>query len=311
MANVYLYIVGVQVMTYNKIEVRKVTPRIGAEVFGVDLSKELDDVTFKEIHKALLENQVIFFRNQEMGLEQHKDFGRRFGELHVHPASPSPKGHPEILNIHADGNSTRVAGETWHTDVSCDLEPPMASILKLHQVPSAGGDTLFSSMYAAYDALSPTLKEFLKTLTAVHSGEHVYRGRYNYDKGQREDSKDKFPEHEHPVVRTHPESGRQSLYVNSGFTTRIVGLEKDESDALLSFLFAHNAKPQFQCRFRWANNSIAMWDNRCVQHYAMWDYYPEVRSGYRVTVKGDRPFFDKKGWEGKLNRYVKNSQDAA
>ncbi|WP_101674639.1 TauD/TfdA dioxygenase family protein [Alloalcanivorax mobilis] len=288
-------------MSYRNIEVRKVTPRLGAEIHGVDLSQELEEDTLAEIRRALVDNQVIFFRDQDMTLDQHKAFGRRFGELHVHPAAKSPEGHPEVLPIHADEHSRYVAGEAWHTDVSCDEEPPMASILRLHTVPECGGDTLFSSMYAAYDALSPRMKEFLKSCKAVHSGEHVYRGYYQTGKGQREDTQNAFPEHEHPVIRTHPESGRQSLYVNSGFTTRIVGLNKDESDALLKFLFNHIAQPQFHCRFNWRKNSIAFWDNRCVQHYAMWDYYPEVRSGYRVTIKGDRPYFDSEGVEGELN----------
>jgi taurine dioxygenase len=277
-------------MRYDLIRVRRLTPRIGGEISGVDLSRPLDDATCREIRAALLEHQVVFFRDQDITLEQHKDFGRRFGELHVHPASPSPQGHPEVLRIHGDANSKRVAGEAWHSDVSCDAEPPMGSILRLHTVPEVGGDTLFSSMYAAFDALSPAMKDFLSGLNAIHSGEHVYRGRYEYSSGQREDTQTAFPQSEHPVIRTHPETGRQALFVNYGFTTRIVGLEPRESDALLRFLFDHCARPEFQCRFRWEAGSIAFWDNRCVQHHAIWDYYPQVRSGYRVTIKGDRPF---------------------
>jgi len=288
-------------MSYQRIQVKKVTPRLGAEIHGVDLSKELDEETFAEIHRAWLDNQVVFFRDQELTLEQHKALGRRFGELHIHPSTKAPEGHPEVLPIHADKNSRYAAGEAWHTDVSCDAEPPMASMLRLHTVPEYGGDTLFCSMYAAYDALSRPMKEFLKTLTAVHASEHIYRDHYGHQKGQRADTKESYPESEHPVIRTHPESGRQALFVNSAFTTRIVGFSKSESDALLGFLFNHIAQPQFQCRFSWRANSIAFWDNRCVQHYAMWDYYPEVRSGYRVTVKGDRPFFDPEGLEGELN----------
>lgn len=278
-------------MSYEVIKVRKLTPRIGGEISGVDLSKPLDDKTFREIKAALLENQVIFFRDQDITLDQHKDFGRRFGELHVHPAAPAPEGHPEILRIHGDANSKRVAGEAWHSDVSCDLEPPMGSILRLHTVPETGGDTLFSSMYAAYDALSQPMKDFLSGLTAIHSGEHVYRNRYEYNSGQREDTQKSFPQSEHPVIRTHPETGRQALFVNYGFTTRIVGLPQQESEALLAFLFDHCARPEFQCRFKWEVGSIAFWDNRCAQHHAIWDYFPQVRSGYRVTIKGDRPFY--------------------
>lgn len=279
-------------MTYEKIQVRKMTPRIGAYISGVNLADGVDDQTLQEIKNALWENQVIFFRDQDMTIEQHKKFGRLFGDLHTHPASPmAPEGHPDVLTIHADKDSTRIAGEAWHTDVSCDAEPPMGSILRLHTVPESGGDTMFSSMYAAYDALSDTMKDFLKGLTAVHSGERVYRRSYGYTKGHRSDVGDTFPEHEHPVIRTHPDTGRQTLFVNSGFTSHIKGFHPSESEMLLSYLYAHIARPEFHCRFRWEPGSIAFWDNRCAQHHALWDYYPNVRSGYRVTIKGDRPYF--------------------
>jgi taurine dioxygenase len=158
----------------------------------------------------------------------------------------------------------------------------------LHTVPLAGGDTLFASMHAAYDALSPRFKAFLEGLTATHSGDHVHR-RTNALLGL--DDRDKvFPKASHPIVRMHPVTGRKALYVNGGFTTHIDGLPKEESRAILDFLFAHGTRPAFQARFRWQPHSVAFWDNRCVQHMALWDYFPQVRSGYRVTVKGDRPF---------------------
>lgn len=274
-------------MSYQTIAVEPLTPVIGAEISGVDLSRPIPPATFKEVHAAWLDHQVVFFRDQELDLEEHKAFGRRLGELHVHPAAPSPEGHPEILVVHADANSRTVAGHGWHSDVSCDAEPPMASILRLTQVPSPGGDTLFASMYAAHDSLSDTMQRFLSGLTAVHGSEHVYRGRY----GSREQLRDgDYPRSEHPVVRTHPETGGKALYVNSGFTTHVVGMKPAESRALLDFLFEHLKNPELQCRFQWRPNSIAMWDNRCVQHHALWDYRPEVRHGYRVTVKGDRPY---------------------
>ncbi|MSO77581.1 MAG: taurine dioxygenase [Alphaproteobacteria bacterium] len=270
------------------IEVRPMTPRIGAEIFGVDLAKPLGNQQFQEIHDALMAHQVIFFRDQAMDLEQHKAFGRRFGELHIHPGSPGPEGHPEILIIHGDAKSKRVAGEVWHSDVSCDPEPPMASILHINTLPEVGGDTLFASMYAAYEALSEPMQQFVGGLTAIHSGEHVYRGRYK-DRGV-DDAAKVYPEAEHPVVRTHPVTRRKGLYVNFGFTTRIKQLKRPESDALLRFLCEHATKPEFHCRFRWRKNSVAFWDNRCVQHQAMWDYFPQTRSGFRVTIKGDKPF---------------------
>jgi len=274
-------------MTYQAIRVEKLTPLIGAEIEGVDLSQPLDERTFKEIHEAFTENQVIFFRDQTLTVDQHKSFGRLFGELVVHPAAPSlVDGHPEILVIHADEKSKHVAGENWHTDVSCDPTPPLGSMLYMHELPPVGGDTLFASMYAAYDALSEPMKRFLEPLTAIHDGEHVYRGRYGVD-----ESGKTYPKAEHPVIRTHPVSGRKALYVNRGFTTKIAQLKRHESSALLEMLYQHIEIPEFQCRFRWKVRSLAFWDNRCVQHHAMWDYYPQRRHGHRVTIKGDKPFY--------------------
>ena len=273
-------------MPYVSIQVDKLTPHAGAEIRGVDLSQPLDERTFKEIHDALIDSGVIFFRDQHLTPDQQKAFGRLFGELHLHPAAPRELAdHPEILVIHADEKSKHVAGENWHSDVSCDLEPPMGSILYMHELPPVGGDTLFASMYAAYEALSEPMKCFLEPLTAMHEGEHVYRGRYGVD-----DTGKTFPKAEHPVVRTHPVSGRKALYVNGGFTTRIVQLKRPESDALLQLLYRHVETPEFHCRFRWQVNSIAFWDNRCMQHHAMWDYYPQRRHGHRVTIRGDKPF---------------------
>ncbi|MBI3825914.1 MAG: TauD/TfdA family dioxygenase [Candidatus Rokubacteria bacterium] len=274
-------------MVYVPIQVERLTPHVGAELHGVDLSQLLDERVFKLVHDALVEHGVIFFRDQHLTPEQQKAFGRLFGELHLHPAAPGlVEGHPEILVIHADEHSKRVAGEEWHSDVSCDPEPPMGSILYMHELPPVGGDTLFASMYAAYEALSDPLKRLLEGMTAMHEGEHVYRGRYGVkDEGR------VFPKAEHPVIRTHPVSGRRALFVNRGFTTRIVQLKRPESDALLQFLFRHVETPEFHCRFRWQERSVAFWDNRGVQHHAMWDYFPQRRHGHRVTVKGDRPFY--------------------
>jgi taurine dioxygenase len=275
-------------MAYETIEVKRLTPRIGAEISGISLNEPLGNQQFQEVHDALMEHSVVFFRDQKLDVNQHKAFGRRFGELHIHPGSPPPPGHPEILIVHADKGSKRIAGEKWHTDVSCDEEPPMGSILHLWDVPESGGDTLFASMYAAYDALSDRMKVYLEGLTATHSGEHVYRERYA-DVGH-DDAGMAYPRAVHPVVRTHPVTGRKGLYVNRTFTTRINELHRDESRAMLQVLWDHCEKPDFQVRFSWEPNSVAFWDNRCVQHLAIWDYYPNVRSGYRVTVQGDKPF---------------------
>lgn len=268
-------------------QVRPLSPVIGAEVAGIDLTIPLDDRTLDLLKQALAQHLVLFFRDQDLTITQHKALARRFGDLHIHPAAPKDAEHPEVLVVHADEKSTFVAGALWHTDVSCDVEPPMGSILHIVEVPSSGGDTLFASMYAAFDGLSSGMQRLLSGLTAVHEGEQYYRDRYG--SGHLRDSA--HPVAEHPVVRTHPVTGRPALYVNEGFTTRLKDLPIAESDALLAFLFKHCADPAFQYRFHWEPHSIAFWDNRCTQHLAIWDYYPELRHGYRVTIKGDRPYY--------------------
>ena len=275
-------------MSSSHIRVDPLSPVIGAEVSGVDLSTSLEPGVFEDLHTALLTYLVLFFRDEELSFEQHKAFGRLFGDLHIHPAAPRDSKDPEILIVHGDATVKFVAGELWHSDVSCDIEPPMGSILRIEQVPTSGGDTLFSSMYAAYEALSDRVQRFLGELTAVHDGQQYYVGRYGGG-NLRDES---YPSAEHPAVRTHPVTGRQALYVNEGFTTHFKELKRAESDTLLAFLLRHCAAPEFQCRFRWRENSVAFWDNRCTQHHAIWDYYPQTRHGYRVTIKGDRPFYD-------------------
>ncbi len=201
-----------------KLSVRKLAPAIGAELEGIDLTLPLSNERFQEIHEALLDNLVIFFRDQDLTPAQHKALGQRFGGLHIHPAPLGVlEGDPEIIIVQADQNSRQVAGELWHSDVSCDVHPPMASILHLKEVPSVGGDTLFANMYAAYEELSNSMQHFLAGLTAVHDGGRNYSGRE--PSSSREDG---YPRAEHPVVRTHPITGRQALFVNRMFTTHIV-----------------------------------------------------------------------------------------
>jgi alpha-ketoglutarate-dependent taurine dioxygenase len=274
-------------MTYQTIEVRNATPSIGGEIFGADLSKPLGNQQFQEVHDALMDRLVIFFRDQNLSPERHKEFGRRFGKLHVHPAALTElPDHPEIFVIKADEKSKRIAGEEWHSDVSCDAEPPMGSILYLTTVPpDGGGDTMFANMYLAYESLSEPIKRMLDGMTAIHDGEHVYRGRYDVD-----DAGKTYPRSEHPVVRTHPVTKKKCLFVNRVFTTRIVGLKRNESTAILEMLYRHIETPELCVRFRWQPKSIAFWDNRCAQHHALWDYYPNKRYGHRVTVSGDKPY---------------------
>lgn len=270
-------------VSYKQIEVEPLTPTIGALVSGVDLTQPVDDALLSEIHTAWMAHLVLFFRAQPMSPDQHLAFGRRFGELHIHPAAPYAQDTPELMVIHTDKDSFRNNGERWHSDVSADEEPPMGSLLHIHQVPSRGGDTSWSNMYAAYEALSPTMQTLLDPLTALHASD--YSGQYGDHQPQRES-----PQANHPVVRTHPVTKQKALFVNEVFTRRINELSREESRAVLDFLFDHVKNINFQCRFQWEADSVALWDNRCTQHMAVWDYYPESRSGIRVTIRGDRPF---------------------
>lgn len=287
-------------MTTQTPELRKLTPHCGAEVLGIDLSQVLDERATGMLRNALAEHCVLFFRDQTLTPEHQKALGRQFGELHLHPAWPRlVEGHPEIMEIFVDENTKRIAGEDWHSDVSCDAEPPLGTILYMLETPPSGGDTLFANMYAAFDSLSAPMQRFLDGMSAVHDGEQVYRGRYGYE--DENDETETYPRSEHPVVRTHPVSGRHALFVNSTFTTRIVQLSRQESDTVLQMLFRHIEQPEFQCRFHWQPGSVAFWDNRCAQHHALWDYYPHRRRGLRVTIRGDTPYFysGSRYWHGK------------
>jgi taurine dioxygenase len=254
---------------------------IGTELPDVQLS-ELDDDGVAAVIRLAAERCVLVFRDQHMTLEEQIAFGARLGPLHVHPVY-ADETHPEALRIHADANSRYAAGETWHTDVSCDERPPALSMLRIEVTPSCGGDTAYASMYAAFDSLSEPMRTFLLGRRAIHSGDRPFRGYGTV-------SDKPFPRASHPVVRTHPVTGRRALYVNSGFTDKIEGLTGAESRALLALLFAHIAEGvEFQCRVRWEPGTVTIWDNRCVQHHASWDYFPETRSGWRVTTIGEEP----------------------
>jgi taurine dioxygenase len=266
------------------------TPTIGVEVSGLDLRKPVDDDTLRDLRQALLDWKVLFFRDQDLTTEQHLDFARRFGELEVHPFAPSKPGYPEVLAITHDDKS-KGRENVWHSDVTWREAPSLGSILRALEVPPVGGDTLFSDMYAAYDGLSADVKAKIDGKVAVHDFAHFRRALVKQGKTPEEVAafNRAYPMMEHPVVRTHPETGRKAIYVNAAFTQHIVGLDKDESDALLAHLYAQAAIPEYQCRFRWSANAIAFWDNRSSQHYAASDYFPAVRRMERVTIIGDRP----------------------
>ena len=269
-------------MSYETIEVTKIAPTLGALVSGVDLSQDLSDQEVKEIQDALVENQVIFFRDQKMTPDEHKNFGRRFGTLHVHPAAPGIEGHPEILPLHSD-EKVQYSASAWHSDVSCDPEPNLGAILYAKVLPETGGDTMFASMNAAYEDLSDQMKHFFSGLEAQHGCEHIF--------GPSRHENDTRPSAVHPVIRTHPVSGKQGIFVNGSFTTHIVGMKPKESKAVLQFLYEHIDTPEYHVRFQWEVDSIAFWDNRSTQHRAVADYFPQTRTMHRVTVNGDAPFY--------------------
>ena len=280
-------------MTSNSMEIQPLTPWIGAEIFGVDLTRPLSNDQVEAIHKAFLKYLVIFFRDQDLDFASHEALSRHFGELHLPPALAPFRvpDHPGIVKLHIDENSVRAPGELWHSDMSCDAEPPLGSILFLHTVPKVGGDTAFASMYAAYDALSDRMKQQLEGLNAIHDARASMALAETLNTVNEEKrSTARFPRSSHPVIRTHPETKRKTIYVNKSFTTHIVGIPKAESDALLDYLYEHSRQEEFQCRFRWRPNSIAFWDNRAAQHKAIWDYHPQTRSGYRTQICGDKPF---------------------
>ena len=270
--------------------IKPFAPNLGAVITNVDLSNDINDAELKGIRDAFHKFQVLFFQNQsEISPENHIKLGRCFGDLHIHPAAPKMKKYPQIFEINTDKNSKIANGaEDFHSDVSCDIEPPLGTMLQLHILPECGGDTMFANMYMAYEALSNPMQKFLSDLKASHESEHFYSGRYKTESNS--EIKRKYPSAIHPVIRTHPETGKKAIFVNKFFTTRILGLEPQESKFILDFLFSHIEKTEFQIRYRWNKNDMAFWDNRCTIHKALWDYFPNERKGRRVTIKGDIPF---------------------
>jgi taurine dioxygenase len=255
-----------------RIEVRLLSGAGGAEISGIDVAQDLDDAAVGYIRDALNEHCVVFFRNQDLDVERHKAFARRFGEIFVHPLFKGANPDPQIVMVRREPGETSYVGEFWHADTTMRAEPPMGTILYGIDVPPYGGDTLFANQYLAYEALSGGMKKMLASLRAVHS-----------HPGQAETGST------HPVVRTHPETGRKMLFVNEYHTIRFEGMTEAESRPLLNFLFEHGNRPEFTFRFRWQSGSIAFWDNRSTKHIALGDTGPFRRLMRRIQIRGDRP----------------------
>ena len=289
--------------SYRRIAVKPIAGALGAEITGVDLSA-LDDEIFQEIHAAWLDHLVVFFRGQSITPEQQIAFAKRFGDIHHHPFMKSMEEHPEILEIIKEEGDTRAFGEVWHTDQMFNPKPAKATILYAKETPDAGGDTMFANMYLAYDTLSDAMKALLATVKTWNVGDRKKlaqdgaiaigprAGRYSGNEkmaAKVRDPGDLETECAHPLIRTHPETGRKALYL-SNHTQTFDGFDLAEARPILDFLRTHAVQPEFTCRFRWEVDSLAIWDNRCTQHRALNDYPGKRRRMHRITIAGDAPF---------------------
>ncbi len=288
--------------TATDLDIRPLSATIGAEIRGVDASQPLRDETVQSLRDALLYYKVIFLPGQHLDAAQHLAFASAFGKVTAaHPVIPGIEGHPEVFEIDYSkfqqlyatyGDIAEYDGLSWHTDVTFVERPPLGSILNAVVIPEAGGDTMFSDQRAAYDALSVQFKEFLEPLVAVHDGREQFRNALEARDGDVE--WDGAPYRalepvEHPVIRTHPETGKKSIFVNPGFTSHIKGIPRSESDAILQYLYAHSTKPQFTVRYHWRAGDLGFWDNRVTQHSVVGDFTGQHRVIQRVTLRGDRP----------------------
>ena len=271
--------------------VKRLSPSIGGEIHGVDLSKPLGSELKELIYEALLVYKVIFFRDQNISTEEHINFSKNFGELEIHPFATKKEDFPEVLVITHNENS-KGRENTWHSDVTWRKEPSLGSVLRMIQKPAHGGDTLFADMYAAYDGLPDHVKEKLDGAIAVHDFAN-FRNRLIKEGKSAEEIQafnEEYPMPEHPVIRTHPDTQKKVIYVNAAFTQYIKDWEEEDSKEMLTYLYSRASVPEYQCRFAWEENSIAFWDNRACQHYANSDYWPNIRKVERVTIIGDRPY---------------------
>jgi taurine dioxygenase len=272
-------------------EVRPIAGALGAEIHGVDLSRELPEATIAAIRQALLDHLVIFFSDQDLPPERFLPLAQRFGTPIEYPFLKGLEGFPEIITVSKLANETVNFGGVWHSDTTYLQAPPMATLLVAREVPEAGGDTIFANQYLAYATLSPRMQALLSELHGIASSAKADSSRTREDRIRSDGSVDarKVLTAEHPVVRTHPETGHKALFVNVAHTVGFAGMTEEESAPLLRFLFRHQIRPEFTCRFRWQPGSLAFWDNRCAQHYAVNDYAGHRRIMQRITLAGDRP----------------------
>jgi taurine dioxygenase len=273
-------------------QINKLTPNIGVEIVGTNIFNNLTTSVCDKIYKTLIENKVIFFRNQQLTNDQHISLAKSFGEIEPpHPVYPHVEQYPEIVLLENDEKRPPDT-DVWHTDVTFKPNPPFASILHSKIIPPYGGDTLWSCLSSIYEALPSEIKKYLKTLKAVHDmGD--FRNTYTNNEPigaahKLNEGHKKFGSSIHPIVKTHPVTNNNYIYINPGFTTHIVGLNATDSSNLLNYLFNFMNKPEFQIRFKWTNNTVAMWDNRCTMHYAIGDYMPHKRTMHRVTILNDK-----------------------
>jgi taurine dioxygenase len=284
-------------MRSNSIEIKPIAGALGAELHGIDLANLTDD-DFADVHDAFLAHQVIFFREQTLTPVEQIGFAKRFGEIHLHPYMRGLPDHPEILEIVKREEDTKNFGGGWHTDQAFSPRPALCTLLYAKETPTFGGDTMFTNMYAAYEALSDTMKSVLAPLKGLFLGDRAAaaggpsrKEKYLSQGGimqPKDPNADEGTQAEHPLVRTHPETGRKSLFLSS-HTAKIVGMTDEESAPILSFLRQHSVRPEFTCRFRWEPGSFAIWDDRCTQHFAINDYNGQRRRMHRITIRGDVP----------------------
>ena len=273
--------------------IHRLSGTLGAEIHGANLLAGLSNADFNEIHQALLDHKVIVLRGQHgLSPDQQKDFARRFGTLNIHPYVKGMDDHPELMEIIKEPDEKTNFGGGWHSDMSFLEEPALGSVLHAIDVPPYGGDTLFADQQAAYDRLSDGLKATLQGMTAIHTASKEY-GADGYSAAVRQSMDAKAapdaPEYEHPVIRTHPETGRKGLFINPAFTLRFAGWSRKESRPLLNYLFDLSREERNTCRVRWQEGDVTMWDNRCVWHYALNDYHGHRRHMRRATINGDKP----------------------